>query len=285
MNPAVRLRGVVYRVGPRALVNGVDLDLMPGEVLAVIGPNGAGKSTLCSLIAGDLQPAAGSVGVCGESAWGTRPAVLARMRSVLPQHTPIGFPFTAREVTLMGRHPYLHRWRSPGEHDYVIADDALSRVEMLDMAERLYPTLSGGEQRRVSLARVLAQDTPVVLLDEPTASLDVAHQEMVMSLCGRLADKGRAVLAILHDLNLAGAYADRVALMSEGMIVAVGPTKEILCADLLSAVFDQPVIVIPHPQTGRPVVLAASARDATAGLTGGSPVRMHVRETPTGGRP
>lgn len=260
MTPGVRVRGAAYSAGGSPIVNGVDLDVERGEILAVVGPNGAGKSTLCALIAGDLRPDAGVVEICGQSVSRMSPAALARTRSMLPQHTPIGFPFTAREVALMGRHPHIPRWRSPRERDYAAADDALRRVGMLDMAERLYPTLSGGEQRRVSFARVLAQDTPVVLLDEPAESLDVGHQEMAMESARRLADAGKAVLAVLHDLNLAGAHADRVAVMSDGEIVAAGATREALCGELLSAVFDCPFIVIPHPQTGAPVALPAAPR-------------------------
>ena len=272
--PAVWVRGAVFRAGGRALVNGVDLDAAPGEILAIVGPNGAGKSTLCALIAGDLRPDAGETEILGQSVSRTRPPALARMRSLLPQHTSLNFPFTAREVALMGRHPHLRRWRSPSERDYAAADDALRRAGMLDMAERLYPTLSGGEQRRVSFARVLAQETPVVLLDEPTASLDVGHQEMVMQSARRLADDGVAVLAVLHDLNLAGAHADRVAVMSDGEIVAVGETRETLRAELLSAVFDRPLIVTPHPQTGSPVTLPAAEPARTNGAEWSGPPQL-----------
>ena len=195
--------------------------------------------------------------VCGRAVRDAKPAVLAKLRSMLSQHTPIRFPFTAREVVLMGRHPHIPRWRSPTEKDYDKADEAMRNAQVLHLAERVYPTLSGGEQRRVSLARVLAQDTPVVLLDEPTNALDIAHQQLVMKLCRRLADDGRAVLAVLHDLNLAGAYADQVMLMCEGRQVASGAPEEVLRAELLSEVFSQRVMVVPHPQTGKPVVLAA----------------------------
>jgi iron complex transport system ATP-binding protein len=251
----VNVRHLVYRIGPQALVNDVDFQVMPGEVLAIVGPNGAGKSTLCSLIAGDLEPSEGEVIMCGRPVHHTDASTLALMRSVLPQHTTLGFPFTSVEVALMGRHPYVRRWRSPTPCDHAMAQDSLLRVKTLHLADRVYPTLSGGEQRRVSLARVLAQDTPVVLLDEPTAALDLGHQELVMALCRRLASEGRAVIAVLHDLNLAGAYADRVAVMFKGRMVAIGKTNDVLCAGVLSEVFEQPVIVIPHPQTGCPVVL------------------------------
>lgn len=257
MTTLMRVRDLTYRAGGRALVDGINLDIRAGEVLAVVGPNGAGKSTLCGLLAGDLRPESGEVALCDRPVQFTQSGALARLRSVLPQHTALGFPFTVREVALMGRHPYVRRWRSPSPCDYAMAEDALIRVKTLHLSERLYPTLSGGEQRRVSLARVLAQNTPVVLLDEPTSALDLGHQELVMGICRRLAAEGKAVVAILHDLNLAGAYADRVAVMSKGRVVGLGRTRDILCAGLLSQVFDHSVMVIPHPQSGSPVVLPA----------------------------
>ena len=257
MTPGLRANGVGYETQGRALVRGVTLDLDYGEVLAIVGPNGAGKSTLCGLLAGDLEPTGGDAEVCGFPVRGMKPAPLARLRSMLSQHTYLRFPFTVREVAMMGRHPHVSRWRSPSESDYALAESAMESAQVLHLADRIYPTLSGGEQRRVSLARVLAQDTPVVLLDEPTAALDIGHQQLVMSLCRRLAADGRAVLAVLHDLNLAGAFADRVMVMSEGEVVASGAPEEVLCPELLSDVFNQPVMVVPHPQTGKPVVLAS----------------------------
>ncbi len=268
MTLGLRANCVSYAVQGKALVSKVELDLRPGEMLAIVGPNGAGKSTLCALLAGDLPPMEGDVEVCGRAVRAAKPAALARLRSMLSQQTPLRFPFTAREVALMGRHPHIPRWRSPAETDFALAEDAMQNTQVLHLAERLYPTLSGGEQRRVSLARVLAQDAPVVLLDEPTAALDIGHQQLVMSLCRQLANDGRAVLAVLHDLNLAGAYADRVMVMSEGAVAAVGTPEEVLCPDLLSAVFHQQVMVMRHPQTDKPVVLASYEGEASVSVLG-----------------
>ena len=264
MTPGLRANRVSYAVQDKALLSKVDVDLHSGEMLAIVGPNGAGKSTLCALLAGDLSPMEGEVEVCGRPVRTTKPAALARLRSMLSQHTPLRFPFTVHEVTLMGRHPHIPRWKSPTETDYALAEGAMQSTQVLHLAARLYPTLSGGEQRRVSLARVLAQDTPVVLLDEPTTALDIGHQHLVMSLCRQLANNGRAILAVLHDLNLAGAYADRVMVMSGGRVVEVGKPKEVLRSDLLSAVFNQQVMVMPHPQTDKPVVLASYEREVAS---------------------
>ena len=258
MTPSLRADYVSYAVDDKVLVSEVKLDLNPGDFLAVVGPNGAGKSTLCSVLAGDLSPTVGSVQVCGHSVRDSRPAALARLRSMLTQETHIRFPFTAREVVMMGRHPHIRQWRSPTETDFAAVEDAMKSVQAMHLADRVYPTLSGGEQRRVSLARVLAQDTQVMLLDEPTNALDISHQQLVMSLCRRLANQGRAVLAVLHDLNLAAAFADQIVVLSEGQVVALGKPEDVLTPQMLFEVFDQKVIVIPHPQTNKPVVLASS---------------------------
>ena len=174
---------------------------------------------------------------------------------------------------MMGRHPHIRQWRSPTESDFVAVENSMKSVQVMHLADRVYPTLSGGEQRRVSLARVLAQDTPVILLDEPTNALDIAHQQLVMSLCRRLANQGRAVLAVLHDLNLAAAFADQIMVLSEGQVVAIGKPEEVLTPKLLYEVFDQHVIVIPHPQTNKPVVLASSNG---AGMVMPSAVRQRL---------
>ena len=257
MTPSLRAHRVSYAVEGKTLLRDVEVDLRPGEMLAVVGPNGAGKSTLCGLLAGDLPPTRGEVEMCGRDVRRTKPAALARLRSMLSQHTLIRFPFTARQVVMMGRHPHIRRWRSPTEGDFAAVDEAMKSAQVQSLAGRIYPTLSGGEQRRVSLARVIAQDAPVVLLDEPTNALDISHQQLVMALCRRLVDDGRAVLTVLHDLNLAGAYADRVMIIAAGQVVSVGAPEEVLCPGLLSEVFNQRVMVVPHPQTGKPVVLAS----------------------------
>jgi iron complex transport system ATP-binding protein len=253
--PALEAHALGYAVGPAWLAQGIDLEIWPGELVAIVGPNGAGKSTLCGLLGGDLRPARGKVILAGRALREFRPIELARGRAVLPQQTQLQFPFPVREVVLMGRHPHLRRGRPPTPHDDEIASAAMRDTDVAHLAGRSFTTLSGGEQTRVNLARVLAQDTPVLLLDEPTAALDLRHQQHVMALCRARAGRGDAVVVVLHDLALAAAWADRVAMMRGGRIVSCGSPDDVLTPELVSSVFEQPVVVFPHPRHGRPVVL------------------------------
>ncbi|MBM3696453.1 MAG: heme ABC transporter ATP-binding protein [Actinobacteria bacterium] len=250
--PLLAAEGLVLRAGGAVLVDGVGLSVLPGEIIGVVGPNGAGKTSLLRLLSGELAPSRGSVTLDGKplSAW--RPLGLARRRAVLPQQTLLQFAFRCLDVVLMGR--YAHRG-SPADQDLAAARLAMSRTDTLHLASRLYPTLSAGEQARVSLARVLAQEATVLLLDEPTASLDLRHQELVMGMLRGLAEAGAGVVAVLHDLNLAARFAGRVALMSGGRLAALAPTREVLAADLLSEVYRHPVVVVPHPHLDCPLVL------------------------------
>lgn len=250
---AAELADVTYSVDGRTLLDGVSFAVRAGEVLVLAGPNGAGKSTALALLAGDLTPDAGQVRLDG-SALGTWPLVeQARRRAVLPQRNAVTFPFTVADVVAMGRAP----WRGTAAEaaDRAVIARALAATEMTAFAERRFPTLSGGEQARAALSRVLAQEAPVLLLDEPTAALDLGHTERVMTLAAARAAAGDAVLVVLHDLGLAAAYADRIVLLSAGTVAATGPPAEVLTEPLLSEVYRHPVEVFPHPRTGRPVVL------------------------------
>ncbi|MEV6973962.1 heme ABC transporter ATP-binding protein [Kitasatospora sp. NPDC093806] len=240
-------------VGGREPLTGADVRVTAGEVVALLGPNGAGKSTLLSVLAGDLPPTAGEVRLAGRPLAGYRPAELARRRALLPQAAALSFPFPADEVVRMGRAPWAGT-AAAAEDDAVVAE-AMAATESTAFTGRPFTALSGGERARVALARVLAQRTPLLLLDEPTAALDLRHQELVLRLARARAAAGDGVVVVLHDLTLAAAYADRVVLLTGGATVAAGPVAEVLRAPLLSEVYGHPVEVLPHPRTGVPLVL------------------------------
>ena len=248
---AVAAEGLGVQIGGRWLLRDVDLTVSPSEVVALVGPNGAGKSTLLRALAGDKPASAGRVLLDGRPIEDYRPRDLALRRAVLPQQAVIQFAFTAREVVEMGRAPY----GSDEEADAAIVTRSLEHAEAGHLADRIYPSLSVGEQSRVSLARVLAQETPILLLDEPTAALDLRHQGLVMSLCRRIARAGGTVLVVLHDLNLAAGFADRVVLLCDGRLVADGTPVDTLTESLLSDVFACPIAVVAHPARGGPLVL------------------------------
>jgi iron complex transport system ATP-binding protein len=253
---------VTVRIGGRALLDDVSLAVAPGEIVAVAGENGAGKSTLLRVLAGDIKPRQGRAVMNGRplDAWPL--SERARLRAVLPQDTAVAFGFSALDVVLLGRYPHCDG--APGSRDEAISRDALARLDVAHLADRDVTTLSGGERARVHLARVLTQlddDTPkqrYLLLDEPTASLDLAHQHLALGLARELAAKrGVGVLAVLHDLNLAAQYADRIFLLKQGRVVASGVPEAVLSEALVSFAFSVRALVIPHPANGRPLVVAA----------------------------
>ena len=246
-----------YRVGPAVLVDRVSIRVSAGELVAVIGPNGAGKTTLLRLLAGDLQPGAGRVVLGGDGLEQITPEDRALRRAVLAQHPLPDIPFTARAVVTLGRHPHRRDPANSATSDARAVAEALERTDALHLADRSFATLSGGERTRVTLARVFAQEAPLVLLDEPTAALDVGHQELIMTDLRRRAARGVGVLAVLHDLNTAATFANRLVLLSEGKLVAEGPPREVLQDGILSEVYRHPLRVIDHPFRDAPLVLVA----------------------------
>ncbi|WP_127467938.1 heme ABC transporter ATP-binding protein [Streptomyces sp. B27] len=252
-SPAVEAVGLSVRLGGRQVLDAVDLTAHTGEVVALVGPNGAGKSTLLAALAADLAPGDGHVVIGGRPATEWTAPELALRRSVLPQSAALSFPFPVEDVVRMGRAPWAGTELEDEDDTAVTA--AMAATEVTRFAGRPFSALSGGEKARVALARVLAQRAPLILLDEPTAALDLRHQELVLRICRERAVAGDAVVVVLHDLGLAAAYADRVAVLHQGRIAEVGPPGEIFSDELLGEVYRQPVEVFPHPRTGAPLVV------------------------------
>jgi iron complex transport system ATP-binding protein len=264
--PLIDIRNVSVEIGGRKLVSDINLTLHQGEVLALLGPNGAGKSTLLRAASGDISPTSGEIRIDNRPIASFKPKELALRRAVLPQQTVLQFAFTAREVVEMGLGERSRR--HVREADDQIVDRSMERTDVDHLQDRTYPTLSGGEQARVALARVLSQQAPIILLDEPTASLDLSHQQMVMEIAREIAANGGAVMTILHDINLAAAYADRLALLDGGKLVSLGEPWTALDPELLTKVFECPIAVAHHPMRNCPLVLPLPRIDAHMHLAG-----------------
>lgn len=244
----------VWLAGSRPILSDVSLELRAGEVHALVGPNGAGKSTLFGVLSGDVAAEAGRVLLDDRPLAEYRPRELAQRRGVLLQHNAVAFSFTTEQVVHMGRAPWSGTSSEHDDDDAVAA--ALAATEVSAFADRPVSRLSGGERARVALARVLAQSVDVLLLDEPTAALDLKHHEDVMALARSLASEGATIAIVLHDLNAALTHAHRVTLLSRGRVEASGPPAEVLTAERIEHVYGQAVDVFPHPVTGVPFVAA-----------------------------
>jgi iron complex transport system ATP-binding protein len=236
----IAAKGVTIRAGRRVLLDNVSLDLRPGEVLALVGPNGAGKSTLLRTLSGERRPDAGTVTLAGRSVAALPPLALARCRAVMNQSSALAFPMTAAEVVALGRLPWHGTPQASEDSDAVAR--ALRAAHVGHLAAQPHATLSGGERQRVQLARALAQldgaaPPAALLLDEPTASLDVRHAALLLRLVRERANKGLPVLTVLHDLNEAAHVADRVAVLSGGRLVACGAPRDVLSPDILERVY------------------------------------------------
>lgn len=250
---------VTIRYEARTVLRHISLDVQPGEVLALIGPNGVGKSTLIHACSGNLKPIEGRISIAGRDLRQLPIEQRARLIAVVPQATRLPEAFTVFDTVLMGRTPYLGWLGREGEPDRSAVWAALDRTSTRELADRPIGELSGGEQQRVLIARALAQAAHTLLLDEPTAHLDLKHQASVLSLVCDLAHaENYAVLIALHDLNLAAQYADRVALLSNGTVAAIGTAEEVLTEENLSPAYGLRITVYEHPAHGAPLVHAGN---------------------------
>lgn len=244
------LAGVVVSYGPEQVIRGLDLEIATGSWTCLIGPNGAGKSTLLGAISGTLAYN-GSVTMDQVELRELSTRRRARLTALVPQRPAVPAAMTVTDYVLMGRTPYISYLGSESGHDLEVVLDSLERVELIPFAGRNLGSLSGGELQRAVLARALAQEAPLLLLDEPTSALDIGHQQQALELVDALrAERGLTVVSAMHDLTLAGQYAERLALLGEGRIVAEGPPAEVLTSERIGEHYRAEVVVIPDGTGG-----------------------------------
>lgn len=265
-DPAIAVEEVSFRYGGELpgrpwTIEQVSFEVACGEVLGIVGPNGSGKSSLLKLLAGLLRAGSGRIHLLGQVSSDVSPMALARMLAVVLQEQTQVFPFTVAETVLMGRFPHRQAgWWSFGSEadtagDLACAQRAMAETDVLSLADRPVSELSGGELQRVMIARALAQDPAILLLDEPTAFLDINHQLDVCSLISRLRhERQLTVVLVSHDLNIASQYCDRVLMLKAGRLSHIGSPDETIKPDVLQAVYGCEVVVDAHPQTGKPRV-------------------------------
>ncbi|GAB4043872.1 heme ABC transporter ATP-binding protein [Spirosoma litoris] len=251
------VRNISYQIRNRKLLDGVSFQAKPGELLAIVGANGAGKSTLLKLCTRELIKFTGEIRLFDRPLPSYSDKELSLFRAVLPQQNSVVFPFLVSELVLMGRYPHFEF--HPSERDYAIAEMALQKVGMWDFASRIFTTLSGGEQQRVQLARVLAQiwdvEQGILFLDEPTTGLDLLHQHQMLEIAHEFTKKGFCVVVILHDLNLAAQYADQIVMLRSGRVEAIGTPREVITEETIHRVFNLKVWLIDHPEMDCPMVV------------------------------
>jgi len=256
----IEVRNLSYSIGSKKLLRNINFNVQSGDLLTVIGANGAGKSTLLKLLAGELQASEGDILIRQKSIATYKLNSLARFRSVLAQSNTITVSFKVNEIVMMGR--YVHFESSPTDEDIRIVHAAMQQTGVLDLAYRDYNTLSGGEQQRVQLARVIAQiyDQPngVLFLDEPTTGLDLLYQQQILSVARELADRGYCVVSILHDINFASRYADKVLILKDGHRVAFGTPNEVINIHNIQNAFNIRVRLLRDSESDTPLVIPAT---------------------------
>ncbi len=228
---------ISFAYGERPVLKDISLALEPGKFYGLLGPNGSGKTTLLDLLIGNRNPSAGTISLNEQDLGSYSRRQLAQEMALVPQEFDLGFDFRVNEIVLMGRHPHIPRFASPGPEDISCSQRAMTDLEVDHLSERLITALSGGEKQRVVAARALAQDTPLLIMDEATANLDIQHTIQIFQVVRRKVEEGGTVLAAIHDLNLAAAFCDELFLLKEGHLHAGGAPHEILNPAMIEEVF------------------------------------------------
>lgn len=272
--PALRTDGVSFSRGDRMLIDGIDCTVVAGSLAALVGPNGAGKSTLLHLIAAAEVPTAGAIEVDGTDTRTLRRRARARYTALVEQQADTDLDLSVLDVVLLGRTPHLSMFGAPGSADAEIVRAALHRAGANALSERRFQELSGGERQRVLLARALAQEPTLLLMDEPNNHLDIQAQLHTMRLMRTLADDGIAILAALHDLPLAARYADQVIIVDHGRVVASGAPADTLTPGLIQRTYGVRADIVPHPVDGSPLIAFSPLENGV--MTGSSAIGTRV---------
>ena len=255
MEPILKLNNISFKYEDKEVLKNIDLDVNPGEILGILGPNGSGKSTLLRIMDGILTPQSGEILINGESYHGFKRSHLAREVAMVAQENHFRFSFSCIEVVLMGRFPHLKRLQFEDHNDLKIAIESLKATHALEFAERSIHDLSGGERQRVLIARALAQEPRVILLDEPTSFLDLKFKREVFKLIASLSkEKGLGVAIVSHDIDLVAQYCSKVVLLKNGSVYRTGDPDTVVTAENIEDVYECPVLVDRNPLSGRPRV-------------------------------
>jgi iron complex transport system ATP-binding protein len=254
--PALEARDVHLSYGDTPVLDGISIVVGKGELLALVGSNGAGKTTLLRVLSGVVRPQSGKVLAAGSDIRQLTPKLRARLIAMVPQNPSLARGFSVLEVVLMGRNPHLGLLQWEGANDLHVSMRALELTGVDALAGKPIETLSGGERQRVFIARALAQETPILLLDEPTTHLDIGYQAGILDLIARIRQEaGHTVVAAMHDLSLAAQYFDRIAMLHESRVFALGTPGEVVTKEIVSTAFGADVTVVPHPVHGTPMAI------------------------------
>lgn len=249
LNEMIRADAVYAGYNGRVILENVSFSVGEGEIVGLIGPNGAGKSTLLKTLRGILPMLSGSAALMGDDINTLDAKEFARRAAYLQQRVEMTFDYTARDIVLAGRYPYLSWWSQEREHDLAIAEACMAYTGVSDLADNPLHAMSGGQRQRVLLAKVLAQQTPVLFLDEPATGLDIIYQEEIFRFCRELSAAGKTVLLVAHELSLAARFCSRLLLIGRGTLLADGGPKDVLTDGLLSQAYGAPVRVVENPLT------------------------------------
>ena len=249
LNEMIRADAVYAGYNGRVILENVSFSVGEGEIVGLIGPNGAGKSTLLKTLRGILPMLSGSAALMGDDINMLDAKEFARRAAYLQQRVEMTFDYTARDIVLAGRYPYLSWWSQEREHDLAIAEACMAYTGVSDLADNPLHAMSGGQRQRVLLAKVLAQQTPVLFLDEPATGLDIIYQEEIFRFCRELSAAGKTVLLVAHELSLAARFCSRLLLIGRGTLLADGVPKDMLTDALLSQAYGAPVRVVENPLT------------------------------------